>query len=86
MKYVKGKLYFAIIQKDLFTGPVGFVLIKKESDIKFAGTLQPKTVFVLLDFEPVVDTFYRIKALTPDGEIAWFLSHENQVLPIEELT
>ena len=82
MKYTKGKLYGTIVDKDLFTGPVGFVTVQ---NIRFDGLLQARTPFVLLDYFKVVETFYRFKALTAEGKISWFLCHENQVLPIEEL-
>lgn len=82
-KFNVGKLYGTIVEKDLFTGPIDFFL--KNSDIRFIGTLETKTPFVLLTYDLVVETFYRIKALTPNGETAWFLTHENQILPFEEL-
>lgn len=78
-----GKLYGTIVEKDLFTGPIDFFL--KNSDVRFIGTLETKTPFVLLSYDIVVETFYRVKILTSDGKIAWFLTHENQILLFEEL-
>ena len=78
-----GKLYAAIVDKDLFTGPVGFLRV---DHIQFIGTMLAKTPFVLLEYQAMVDTFYRVKALTSEGEVCWFLAHENQILPIEDFT
>lgn len=77
-----GKLYAAIVDRDLFTGPIE--LFFNNTQITFLGVMTAKTPFVLLDYQEIVDTFYRVKALTSKGEVCWLLTHENQILPIED--